>query len=154
MALTSDRLERAVQSMHGIGMSLTTLVLAAISADKATSAFDLGDLSHGLLYGSLGFFVLTAVAGGHLITRLPLMDGELDDVMAQPAPLIGETKGLFAFKVKEWRNIQHWSLIIAVILGVAGALVTTSAEDLEKAKAAAAPPPAAAAPAATANTAG
>ena len=131
--MTSDRLERAVQQIHGIGISLTTMVVAAIGADRASSNFDLGWLSHALLYASLSAFVITAIAGGHLITRLPLMDGDLDDVMQQPAPLVGgKTRGLFAFKVSVWRQVQHWGLIVAILLGVLGALATATADDLEK----------------------
>jgi hypothetical protein len=144
--MTSDRLERAVQQMHSIGISLTSLVLAAIAADKASTSFDLGILSHYLLYASLGCFVVTAIAGGHLITRLPLMDGDVEEVLTRPAPLIGgKQKGLFAFSVGVWRQIQHWGLIVAIVLGVLGALVTATADEVDK------PAPAAASAAKTAS---
>ncbi len=127
--MTSDRLERAVQSMHSIGMSLATLVVAAIGADKASSSFDLGGASHALLYASLGCFVITAVAGGHLITSLPLMDGDVEEVMQRPAPLVGgRTRGLLAFRVGLWREIQHWGLLAAIGLGIMGGLAVATSE--------------------------
>jgi hypothetical protein len=127
--MTSDRLERAVQSMHSIAMSMATLVVAAIGADKANSSFDLGGLSHLFLYASLACFAVTALAGGHLITTLPLRDGQVDEVMKQPAPLVGgHTRGLLAFPIGVWREIQHWFLIIAVVLGVLGGLAVASAD--------------------------
>ncbi len=127
--MTSDRLERAVQSMHSIGMSLATLVVMAIGADKASSSFDLGGLSHALLYASLGCFVITGVAGGHLITTLPLMEGEVEDVMKRPAPLVGgQKRGLLPLHAGVWHQIQHWALLSAIGLGILGGLAVATAE--------------------------
>ncbi len=129
--MTPDRVERAVQSTHGISISLTTMVVAAIGADQASSSFSLGGLSHVLLYASLGCFIISAIAGGHLVTRLPLIDGEIDEVMGTKAALIGgENRGILALKVSVWREVQHWGLITAILLGVAGGLATATAEEL------------------------
>ena len=138
--MTSDRLERAVQSMHSISISLATLVVAAIGADKASTTFDLGAASHALLYASLACFVVCAVAGGHLITQLPLMDGEVDEVMTRKAPLVGgEKRGFIALKVGQWREIQHGFMVMAILLGAAGGLATATAEDVPGANGPAAP---------------
>ncbi len=93
--MTPDRVERAVQSTHGISISLTTMVVAAIGADQASSSFSLGKLSHAMLYASLACFIISAIAGGHLVTRLPLIDGEIEEVMARKAPLSAASSAAF-----------------------------------------------------------
>ncbi len=150
--MDSDRLERSTQSLHGMAMSLATVVVGAIGMDKASADIDLGDAARWLLMGSLVCFGLTALAGGHLITRLPLVDGSLDEIMSQRVPLVGTgEKGFLRFPIATWRAIQHWGLLVAIVLGAAGGLFTATAEDLAHAKATT--PPASAAPASAAAAA-
>ena len=133
--MDSDRLERSTQSLHGMAMSLATVVVGAISMDKASADIDLGDAARWMLMASLVCFGLTALAGGHLITRLPLLDGSLDEVMAQKVPLVGTgDQGFLRLSIGRWRAVQHWGLLVAVVLGAAGGLATATAEDLAKAK--------------------
>lgn len=141
--MTSDRLERAVQSMHNLTMTLTTIVVAAIGADHASSSFDLGGLSHALLYAALTCFVISAFAGGHLVTALPLMEGEVEDVMRRRAPIAGRTdRGFLPLRVAAWRGVQHWGLLAAITLALLGGLAVATAEDLVAPPQTAAPAPA------------
>ncbi len=153
--MDTERLDQSAQALYAMTVSLATVVVGAISLDKASAEVDLGDAARFLLSCSLAAFLATLVAGGHLISRLPLLEGTADEVLGARAPLMGkDDKGVLALTIGAWRAIQHWGLLIAILLGAAGGLATATAEDLAKAKAAsahavassaAAPAPAAAA---------
>ncbi len=131
MALDPQRLERSTQSIHGMAMSLGSLVMGAIAADKALVSVDFGDLARMFMLASLGCFAVTALVGVQLMARLPMIEGEIDEVMSHTSPLFGAGgHGVLHMSVRTYRAIQHWGMLLALLFGLGGVLAISTAESL------------------------
>ena len=138
--MDAQRLERATQSVHGMVMALGSVVMGALGTDKVLKSVDIGDSARVLLMISLGCFAVTALVGAQLVAKLPLIEGEADEVLAHRAPLIGVGKtGFLHLTIGVWRSIQHWGMLAALMCGLLGVVTMTTAEQIEAANAASVP---------------